>query len=170
MSNPTAMPMPPRAGMASPVKVQQYEPGGLGRRWVACLIDGAASYILQMPFTFLIALGFGMKATLVLDVKNNQSIAAQIVSFAMSITVMFLYYGWFNQNKGATPGKLLMGLRVANAEDGTRIGYVRSFCREISKIFSFGLLFIGVFIAVFRKDKRALHDLMCGTKILRLKE
>ena len=45
---------------------------------------------------------------------------------------------WFYKNKGGTPGKLLLKLRVVNLESGTHIGWGKTFLRE----------FIGKFIAL----------------------
>lgn len=155
------------ASVPPPVKIQEYEPAGVGRRWVAVFVDSAVSYIIQLPFTLLIGLVFGLRNTVVLDAKQAGSVGAQLVGWVVSLTVMFCYYGWFNANKGATPGKMLMKLRLVRNDDGTRLGWGRSFGREICKAF---LMLPGVFFVIFRQDKRALHDLICDTKVLRLKD
>jgi uncharacterized RDD family membrane protein YckC len=152
------------------VKPQQFEPGGIGRRFVAASVDGAAISILKLPLTIATMFAFGLKVALVPDPKGGANLAYIGTSWVISLVFLFFYYGWFNLNKGGTPGKLLMKLRVARADDGTRIGYGRSFAREFTKIIGFALLLIGAFIAIFRKDKRGLHDLICNTKVLHLKD
>jgi len=79
----------------------------------------------------------------------------------------FVYYGWFYAEKGATPGKLLMGLKVSHSRTGAPLTYLRAWCREVpGKGLSLLILGIGYLIAATRPDKRALHDLLCDTEVL----
>lgn len=150
---------------AMPPHVQQYEPGPIGRRFAASFLDGMVLGIFRIPISFGIGLVMGVNSAM----NGKQHGKFDFVSFAIStafgLVLTYFYFGWFNKNKGATPGKLLLGLRVVEADDGTRLNYGRSFWREISKF----TLVIGVFFAIFRKDKRALHDLMANTKVIHQK-
>jgi uncharacterized RDD family membrane protein YckC len=83
----------------------------------------------------------------------------------MGFIVNFLYYGWFYTNKGATPGKMVMGLRVVDHETGTNISWGAAILRQIGQWFDW-ILLIGVLMACFRRDKRALHDFMAGSQVL----
>ena len=66
----------------------------------------------------------------------------------------------------ATVGKLVFGMKVVRT-DGTKVGFGRALARwalfYISAI-AFGLLFL---VIAFRKDKRGVHDLICGTMVVR---
>jgi uncharacterized RDD family membrane protein YckC len=81
--------------------------------------------------------------------------------------------------RGQNLGKLLFGLRVVNAMDGSPAGFVRgAFLRFlvpvtliiVLNLFTavLGFVFLLVdFCFIFREDGRCLHDLMAGTKVVR---
>jgi uncharacterized RDD family membrane protein YckC len=82
------------------------------------------------------------------------------------LVIIFFYYGWFYAERGASPGKLLLGLEIREAGTGRRLGYIRTFLREtIGKMISGAILGIGFIIVAFRKDRRALHDMMFDTRV-----
>ena len=68
---------------------------------------------------------------------------------------------------GATPGKLIAGLRVVTQERG-RIGYPRALLRVFSRMVSEIPLYAGYLPAFFRKDRKGLHDLLAGTQVVAL--
>ena len=65
-----------------------------------------------------------------------------------------------------TIGKRLLGLYVLRP-DGARVGWGRAFARYWAPIISALLLGVGFLLIAFRPDKRALHDLICGTVVVR---
>jgi uncharacterized RDD family membrane protein YckC len=82
--------------------------------------------------------------------------------------VIFFYYGWFYAEKGASPGKLLLGLEIREAGTGRRLGYVRTFFRETFGKMLSGIIFgMGYIIVAFRKDRCALHDMIFDTRVFR---
>ena len=66
---------------------------------------------------------------------------------------------------GATPGKRLLGMSIERP-DGSRIGPGRAIARYFATILSLALLGMGFIMAGLRKDKRALHDLICDTVVV----
>ena len=144
-------------------------PGGFWRRLVAVLIDGFVLGIAQIPIYIVI----GMSAAFEASAGNFQASKTRhpglyLMTKAISLVLVFFYYGWFYKNKGATPGKMVMGLKIVDAKTGTNLGYVRSFFREtVGKIISFIILCLGYIMAGIRSDKRALHDLLFGTRVLK---
>ena len=144
-------------------------PGGFWRRFVAAMVDGATFSILASPFSALFGFVMGASGALHgVDQQPNPSMTALLMvgSYVISFVAMFLYYGWFYKNKGATPGKMLMRLRIAHADTGTNLTYWRAFFREtFGKMLSSIVLGIGFLLVVFRQDKRALHDLLFNTQV-----
>ena len=67
----------------------------------------------------------------------------------------------------ATPGKRLAGVRV-DATDGARLPFARVLARHAAGALSWMLLNLGHALAGWRRDKRALHDLLAGTRVLAL--
>jgi len=139
----------------------EERPAGFWVRFLAALVDGIIVTCIEFPIDRIIGV----------DLNNLDFGLKSLASFAVSFTVIFFYFGWFYKNKGATPGKILMGLRVINKNNGKNLGYVRTFFREtLGKLCSGVIFFIGFLMAAFRSDKQALHDLIFDTQVLQKKE
>ncbi len=65
----------------------------------------------------------------------------------------------------ATPGQRLLGLRVADMA-GARIGRGRALLRHVAGALSWLTLNIGHALVLLRPDRRALHDLVAGTRVV----
>jgi len=66
----------------------------------------------------------------------------------------------------ATPGKMALGLKVLRA-DGEMITYPRALGRFFAEFLSSVILAIGYIMAAFDEEKRALHDRICDTRVVR---
>ena len=76
-------------------------------------------------------------------------------------------YTWLLTWKfGGTLGKLALNLQVVTA-NGEPIGLGRSLGRTFAEILNVLTLLIGYIIAAFDSQKRALHDHICGTRVIR---
>ena len=64
----------------------------------------------------------------------------------------------------ATPGKRLLGLRVADRA-GRRVSHARALARFAAGGLSWLTLNLGHALAGWRRDHRALHDLVAGTQV-----
>ena len=127
--------------------------GGFWIRFLAYLVDSA--------ILFLIAVLLFAGATTALGPEGFEP--ALWATMAVSI----LYWPLMHSAKRqATIGKGLLGLKVARLNGG-RIGILRSFWREISKIVSGAVMMLGYIIAGFTPRKQALHDLMASTYVAR---
>jgi uncharacterized RDD family membrane protein YckC len=89
-----------------------------------------------------------------------------LTSYALFLATPMLYESLFTGRFGATLGKMLCGLRVVRP-DGARITYGRSFARCFAKWLSYLTFYIGFIIAGFDGEKRALHDHICSTRVVR---
>ena len=67
---------------------------------------------------------------------------------------------------GATPGKLLLDLRVVDVARGERPGYVRAIIRYLGYFVSFLTLGLGFLWVVFDRRSQALHDKLAGTCVI----
>jgi len=88
-----------------------------------------------------------------------------IKQFIAGKIVQAIFEVLFNGKLGATPGKLIIGARIVRL-DGTPIGYQLALLRWLAARVSDMALCIGYLFIAFRPDKRALHDLMVGTKVV----
>jgi uncharacterized RDD family membrane protein YckC len=79
--------------------------------------------------------------------------------------IFLIYEVLLNGRFGATFGKMAIGAKITMV-DGSPIGYGRAMLRwfaERISDFSFG---VGYLLIALRRDKRALHDLLAGTKVI----
>ncbi|HEV7927784.1 MAG TPA: RDD family protein [Verrucomicrobiae bacterium] len=79
--------------------------------------------------------------------------------------VYFLYDVLLNGRFGATIGKMAIGARIVLL-DGSPIGYWRATLRWLAARVSDLFCFAGYLLIVLRADKRALHDLLAGTRVI----
>jgi len=57
-------------------------------------------------------------------------------------------------------------VRIVTAE-GYKVSYLRAFARYFAKILSALTCLIGFIIAAFDDEKRALHDRICSTRVVK---
>ena len=162
--------MPPPAAMAMGGG-RRY--AGFWIRFLAIFIDGiilgVVSAIIRIPLV-MIGLG-GAAATSRLE--NPEDVAAIIpmmmgligVSFIIQFALGILYQVYFLTSRGATPGKMALGLKVIRADGGpitSGLAIGRFFAQWLSSL----TLLIGYIIAGFDTEKRALHDRICDTRVI----
>lgn len=63
--------------------------------------------------------------------------------------------------RGASPGKLLMGLRVSTLK-GSKPGLFQAGVRNLSKVISIAPALLGIIMALFSKKRQMLHDVLTG--------
>lgn len=89
------------------------------------------------------------------------------IGWIEAIATGWLYYGLLHASKWqATPGKRLIGIKVTDT-GGQRISFLRSTGRYFASLVSAIILGIGYLMAAFTRERRALHDYMAGTVVVR---
>ncbi len=84
------------------------------------------------------------------------------ISFVLSISYTIYFLGKY----GATLGKMACGLKVMRP-DGEKISYARACGRFFAEFLSSIILCIGYILVAFDDEKRALHDRICDTRVIR---
>jgi uncharacterized RDD family membrane protein YckC len=79
--------------------------------------------------------------------------------------IYFLYDVLFNGRFGATVGKMAIGARIV-MWDGAPLTYRRAALRWLAARVSDLFFFAGYVLIALRADKRALHDLLAGTRVI----
>lgn len=88
----------------------------------------------------------------------------QLLVTAIPAVVSLAYMVGFNGRWGATPGKRLLGLSVVSLE-GFPIGFPGAFRRYLAGLLS--VLTFGVgYLLVLGPQRRTLHDLIAGTRVV----
>ncbi|MEO8428740.1 MAG: RDD family protein [Verrucomicrobiota bacterium] len=157
-----------------PIFVQKLQegaqlPGGMEYagfwiRFVAKFIDGL---ILAVPLVVL------MFAFFFSGFRPGGRSTVPWTSVAMQLGVQLCYYAlagayniFFIGKYGATPGKMAVRIHVVTPEGG-KISYARATGRFFAEILSGLICNIGYIIAAFDREKRALHDHICNTRVVK---
>lgn len=102
------------------------------------------------------------------DMEQLMPLLQQLSLLFLADSAMRLGFYWFFLKKyAATPGKLAFGLKIVRA-DGSRLTdgriVARFFAEIVSKYFT---MCIGYIVAAFDDEKRALHDHLCDTRVVK---
>jgi uncharacterized RDD family membrane protein YckC len=93
-------------------------------------------------------------------------IARSILQNILSLVLTIGYTTYFLGSYGATPGKMACGLRVVRP-DSEKISYARACGRCFAEFVSSIILGIGYLMVIFDEEKRALHDRICDTRVVK---
>lgn len=155
---------------------------GFWIRLVAKIVDGLVlTILLILPLVVLIFVLVAVAArssshtSLHLDFVPHAAaddvagLAANFVGLFIQcgfIIAQVLYSTFFLGKYGATPGKMMCGLKVVDA-DNNPITYGRALGRGCAELLSGMICDIGYIIAAFdNPQKRALHDHICNTRVV----
>jgi uncharacterized RDD family membrane protein YckC len=81
----------------------------------------------------------------------------------MAAVIIIFWKRW----AGATPGKKMVGIEVVNFKDNGELNNKQMIIRYVGYIVSTLPFLIGFFMVLFRSDRRALHDLLADTAVIR---
>jgi uncharacterized RDD family membrane protein YckC len=97
---------------------------------------------------------------------DNNSMAMQVVTFLVALGVGLFYYIYFPSGAWqATPGKRICGIHIIR-EDGRRVTAALALGRYLAYIISAIPLGIGFIMVAFTDQKKGLHDMICGTRVM----
>jgi uncharacterized RDD family membrane protein YckC len=147
--------------------------GGFWIRFGAAIIDGiilvVVGSIIRIPLGLAIG-GMGLSISRNPDPNQVLAVLPAIMgmvglSWLIQMALSLAYEVYFLSTRGATPGKMALGLKVIRA-DGSGISAGLAAGRFFAKYLSFLTLCIGFIIAAFDREKRSLHDHICGTRVV----
>lgn len=151
--------------MSEPVTWQAPEPSGgpapgidfasPGSRLVGYIIDGVVQFGLAIVFvlvgTILLALFWPLG----------------VIAYLAAGLFLFLYFPYFWQKSGQTPGMRLMQIKVVRDADGGPIGWGPAILRLIGYYVSAAVFYIGYIWIFIDKRQRGWHDLIAGTVVIK---
>ena len=91
-----------------------------------------------------------------------------LLLYAIQIGTSATYEIVFVARFAATPGKMACGLKVFRA-DGAALGWGRATARFFANMLNGFTLGIGYLLAAFDAEKRALHDMVCDTRVVKVR-
>ena len=139
------------AGVTTPMAAGALPPAGFWIRAGALLIDVVCVMAAEMAF------GFFMGAL----AEDRLAAAASRAFRFLASPCYFVLLHWA---RGQTLGKMAFHIRVVS-RDGGPLSFGRAALRHLGSWLSAVILGIGYLVAAFRADKRALHDLIAGTRV-----
>ena len=134
-------------------------PAGFWVRAVAFAIDAVVCLLVQMSFA---ALG-----RLMLGSGGGDGNAAAPTAFFFTVIFAAAYWTTLHMVAGQTLGKSIVGARVVGT-DGALLTFGPAFLRYLASGLSLAIFGFGFLMAGLRRDKRALHDLIAGSRVERL--
>jgi uncharacterized RDD family membrane protein YckC len=133
---------------------------GFWIRFVAALLDGiillVASVVVQLLLAPMLRSG-----------RTDVMLMALVIESLIGMAIGATYEGVFVSRFGATPGKMALDLKVVRP-DGGPLSLGRAVGRYFAKIVSWIILAIGYIMAGLDSQKRALHDMICDTRVIRV--
>jgi uncharacterized RDD family membrane protein YckC len=128
-----------------------------GAWFIDYIILGIASMIIYLPMTLMGV--FSMD-------KPSVFLSFQLISTVLNFVIPAAYETWFVGKYAATPGKMACKIKVVMA-DGGKVSFGRAVGRHFAKYISGLILGIGYIMAGFDDQKRALHDRICDTRVIK---
>lgn len=140
---------------------------GRGTRLGAVIIDGIIQTVALVPV--MLVLGVWDAA-----MRGENSLTLSLGVPVISALLFLAIHGVLLVRHGQTVGKRLVGIRIVSVEDGSVPPFARVYAlrylliQAIASVPLAGSLFALVdALFIFRGDRRCLHDLVAGTRVIR---
>lgn len=154
---------PPESDVAV---AESGELASLGLRLGGAIIDGIISFAILFPLLYFF--GFWQTA-----MAGEESLVQLVVIALMGIVVFLVVHGWLLARHGQTVGKRLVGTRIVSVGDEKILSFGRVITLRYLPVWVVSQLpVIGSILAlidvlfIFRRDRRCVHDLIAGTKVI----
>lgn len=152
---------------------EDWQPAGAGRRVAATLLDMVIFCALSAALAYPLATRFPAPAgsapqdavTVALSDSGWLHLALLILVAWVLLWWLYFVVGW--GYLGASPGQRLLGLRLVDHRRRYPIGPARSTLRLVAYCVSSVLLCLGHVLPILRRDRRAFHDILAGTQVVR---
>jgi len=167
---------PASAQVAAPVVATEHthglvlgRPASFARRAAALLVDlGLFTLGSVLPFLPLLVVAYGetrslIPPTLLASLPTKPFFAGVCGVLWLLFAFVFLIDGW--ARRGGSPGMRALGLRLFDWRQRIPIGYTRAWLRLGAVLVTCLTLGLGFLVIPFRRDRRALHDLLAGTVV-----
>jgi uncharacterized RDD family membrane protein YckC len=168
---------PPGYTPYQPTAARNY--ASFGARFGALFIDGIVLFLISLPFDVVgwLSLRKALENCFRVTTDNTTSIkcpngalqggwlAAAIGLFIVGWVVAMVIY-CRKVSRGQSWGQKALGIRIVDARTGAAISAGRVFLRQICRVFSQFLCFLGYFWMLWDKDKQTWHDKMVNTVVI----
>ena len=158
--------------MQQPLTGRPVTYAGFWKRFIAYIIDSIIVTIASLIIIVPLAIVFGLGALSQEDM-GEEAAAGFILAFIGAYLVVgifiwigqWLYFAFMESTKGATLGKMALGIVVTDM-NGNTISFGKATGRYFGKILSSIIFCIGYIMAGFTQQKQALHDILSGCLVV----
>lgn len=148
----------PQADLETQVSNSEY--AGFWVRFGAMFIDSILLILITAPLMYML---YGTAAFTSTELVKGPGDVLITYVFPIVATVLFWKY------LAATPGKLLLNMKIVSAEDGSAPSTAQFVIRYLAYIPSTLILLLGFVWIAFDKRKQAWHDKLAKTVVVRTK-
>lgn len=96
-------------------------------------------------------------------VNLNRILLFTLIVFIINLILIGIYFVFFWQKYNATPGKILMKMKIVNADDFT----TPSMYNLIKRFIGYSTILIGMWSVLTNKRNMALHDKIANTVVIK---
>jgi uncharacterized RDD family membrane protein YckC len=145
-------------------------PAGLGWRLLAVTADmglfllGSGVPFAPLLLTLLVERHFLAPDTLPPSLQMKSMLTGACATLWLVYAFFYFVHGW--ARRGGSPGMKLVRLRLLDWRHRLPIGYSRAFLRLAAGVVTVLTLGLGFLVIPFRRDRKALHDLLAGTMVV----
>ena len=145
---------------------------GLGERLAAALLDGLMLLLINLPLMYF---GGYFRAVFDAAAVGAQPPFSLVLTWAgIGLAIFLLVQGYPLAAWGQTWGKRILGIRIADLQGG-KPSFATLLLRRyapmqvVSLIPVLGMLLVWVdILMIFRRDRRCAHDLIAGTRVIKV--
>ncbi len=134
--------------------------GGFWLRFLAHGIDSIVLTLASWVLERVILSVFGINR------EEQDPLLVQVFSMGAYLCWAFPYYVWGTYRWGTTLGKRVFRLWVVPISSQGPVSLGQSVGRTLGYVLSYLPIGCGFLMAAFQPQKRALHDLMAGTRVV----
>ncbi|UII28369.1 RDD family protein [Fulvivirga maritima] len=153
---------------------------GFWLRFVAILIDGIIIWVVMSfiitPILGVLGVGYfeAMQNTDPANYSDEEMFgmiatiwSGMMASIFLSQALYILYFSLMESSSTqGTLGKMALGIIVTD-DKGEKLTFGKALVRNLCKILSAIIMYIGYIIAAFTDKKQALHDIIANTLVIR---
>ena len=151
---------------AMPPDLGQSDLASRGARLGAALIDGVLSLVVTLPIMF--ATGYMAKVAAG-ETPIMQMIVLQILAFGAYLAM----HGYLLSKYGQSIGKKLVGIKIVDHQTEALLPLSQIVAKRLAPVWVATLvpvigniLILVDSLSIFRGDRRCIHDLIAGTKVV----
>ena len=131
-----------------------------GNLQLASMRSRALGYVIDDLLVTVIIMAIFWENILAVSHDMNAMMLLMKTDLVMPLLMLkIIYHTFFVWYYGATIGKIIVKIRVIDANSWGRVSMFSSFLRAVGRIFSEMFFYVGFLIGFFNEGRRTFHDI-----------